>query len=483
MQTQDATPATLGGYRLVRTLGEGSRSEVMLGAGTTGNLALKVFRPEVTDDAVGCELEALGRVPREHCARLVDVVSTETRHPVFAFERVQRGSVANWLRDRGDISPGEAVTLLAPLASTITRLHRGGVAHTNLRATNIHIGQAGEPVILGFGHSTVFDVGSSVATIDAMPEVRRDRVALATLARLVLSSVRPIDGSPGVEPLDAWLEATSASPTFEFAAQLEAKLFDFARPTSLEFSVRAPSAPRGGVQTPGAVLQRDSGVGTAAAIGRLGSGAGRPAATSYDWLGQLLDSSPAKLARAMALPAIRSVRRPVWIAAGSVTVALIFALVLVPQSGRAQPARADSPIRHGNAQSAASPSPQPSVGAKASHSANPITALPALFAARERCFVTRSVRCLVDVDEAASGALVIDTAAIQHMQKGSETPRESVVAAPAPKLVERLGDAALVQLDRRGSGSTAKPASVLLVRSKAGWRIRSYLSGEQAETR
>jgi hypothetical protein len=436
----------------------------------------------VPDEDVGRELEALGRVPTAHCARLIDVVAASARHPVLAFERVHRGSVAQWLQDRGEIAPGEAVTLLAPLATTLTRLHRAGVAHTNLVPANIHLGIAGEPVILGFGHASLFEAESPIAAIDARAEARADRIALAGLARLVLAAVRTANGAIGAERFDDWLRAASFAPGFEFAAELEARLFEFASPTALEFSRRGRAAPPERPVDEEPRRRFDPVVGEPAATVRQSFISPAVTTSAPGRLLALLDASPINLVRRMALPAIRSVRRPVWAVAGAVTVALVAALVLVPQGGGAQQARAEAPLRQDAAQPHATSTPQARGASHASRSANPLVALPALLLTRAGCFTARSVRCLAGVDDDASGALIADSAVIKHMQLGGQSPRGIAVAAPAPRLVERLGDSALVRLDARGSRANAKPASVLLIRTKAGWRIRSYLSGKQAQS-
>ena len=70
----------------------------------------------------------------------------------------------------------------------------------------------------------------------------------------------------------------------------------------------------------------------------------------------------------------------------------------------------------------------------------------------------------------------MDAALIQRVQAGAELPKTGGSGASGATLVERLGDTALVQL---GTGATAG-ASVLVIRTKEGWRIRDYLTGAQA---
>jgi len=64
------------------------------------------------------------------------------------------------------------------------------------------------------------------------------------------------------------------------------------------------------------------------------------------------------------------------------------------------------------------------------------------------------------------------------LQAGTELPAAARIASIAPTLTEQLGDAALLDLD--GPPEHGKPASVLMIRSEAGWRIRGYLSGVPA---
>ena len=82
--------------------------------------------------------------------------------------------------------------------------------------------------------------------------------------------------------------------------------------------------------------------------------------------------------------------------------------------------------------------------------------------------------CLDGVDEPGSSALDADRRAIRGILDGGEAPPHPDVRSPT--LVERLGDSALVDL-----GPDSDPASVLLLKGEAGWRIRDYLAPVGAE--
>jgi hypothetical protein len=112
--------------------------------------------------------------------------------------------------------------------------------------------------------------------------------------------------------------------------------------------------------------------------------------------------------------------------------------------------------------------------ATATHAAiagdDPVAAALALLERRGGCFAELSVLCLEHVDQQGSSALTADRAAIQQLRDGDEADYATAKADQA-RLVERLGDSALVEV-----GPETAPASLLLMRSEAGWRIRDWVA-------
>ena len=182
------TDATFAGYRLLRTLGSGSRAQVFLATGPSGAVALKVFSAQVGRDDAGTELDALGRVESPHLVRLLDVAGRGDEVPSLALEPVRRGSVAALLRDRVELERGEVVTLVAPIARLVTQLQRAGVAHGAIGAASVHLGDEGVPVLLGLGHARLFAAGLTPAALDDQPAAASDRRALGAFARTLIES-------------------------------------------------------------------------------------------------------------------------------------------------------------------------------------------------------------------------------------------------------------------------------------------------------
>jgi hypothetical protein len=455
MTPRETPDNSLAGYRLVRKLGAGSRADVFLGAGQTGTVAIKVFRSDVAAESIGIELDVLVRLDSPHLVRLVDVASTENETPILILDRVQRGSVAAFLRDRDTIERGEVVTLMAPLTSALPGLHGRGVGHGRIGASNVHLGASGEPVLLGFGHCDLFARDGSIAAIDAEPAAARDREALAALSIALLSRVRDAATDAGVIRLIEWIDA--ASREYEFVERLESQLFDFADPVAIEFGSRAATttgipARFGMTDRIPSLPEPVAAPATNLPVGILGR------------LDALLRDNPADVLRTRAFAFAKGIRKPFWVAAGAVLLALVLALALLPHGSSPQPLPA-----------AATPTSAAPVATTPALPDDPRLALPLLLAARTRCIRSLSVLCLDGVDDQSSSAYGADAALIEQLQGGSEIPKSAIIAAVAPSLVETLGDSAILAL-----GPKSNPASVLMIRTEAGWRIRGYLSGVQA---
>ncbi|MEF2977915.1 hypothetical protein [Subtercola sp. YIM 133946] len=197
------------------------------------------------------------------------------------------------------------------------------------------------------------------------------------------------------------------------------------------------------------------------------------------------------------------------------------AATLTPSTGAAAPGTS-APVTRSGAAGADD-------GAAASDGAvrgdDPEAALVALEVRREECFAQEAVACFEKVDQAQSSALAADQAAFaEQLRSGAATWRAIVVGAPtgpaagaggAAAGAQRVGDAALVAVAVReigaggpgagvpaaegsaaegsaaggsaaegsaavgpaaASGVTQKPASALLVKGEAGWRLRAVFA-------
>jgi hypothetical protein len=257
-----------------------------------------------------------------------------------------------------------------------------------------------------------------------------------------------------------WLQSEGAAPPYEFLGEFRDRLFDLAEPLPLDLT--GPQQPR------------------AAPPARAVTVAGRPPGNSTETISRsklidsLLHESPAELFRARLAAQVRSVRRPVWLVAGGVVIALVIALCLLPASSTSTRTPNRGPA-------AANALTQPIPTASATTPTQPVAALLQLLTARSACIRARSVDCLTAVDEAGSAAMQSDSAAIAHIEVGGQIPASLLISAQKPTLIERLGDSALIGLDG-AAGVQSDPASALMIRTEAGWRIRSFQSGRSLQS-
>ena len=417
----------LGGYRLLRAIGVGSRAEVFLAHpvrpdAELATAVIKVYGPAVTDESVFAEVEALTRAAGEHVVRLLDVAATAEGAPALILSRHAAGSLARLLADRTDLALGEAITVLAPIATALGRMHAAGIAHGGISPGAILFDANGSPTLACFGRATLLAPGLPAALLEVEQAVLTDVLAFGGLAATVLERA----GRPDV----AARVRSEAAPGAWLTA-FDDELFDPAEPLPVGLGARTavehvPLPSR--VIAPSAVLQPE------------------PAAVPR-W--------EALLARGRG--SLRAVRRPVWISAGVGALALLVAVVAVPAG-------------ESGAQHSALPTAVPIVPTSAAEVVgdDPVAAAPVLLAAREECIRALSTECLDAVDQPGSSAHAADLEVVKLVLDGTEIP--GAIIAGAVQLTQRLGDSALVSL-----GPDAEPASLLLVKGEAGWRIRDYL--------
>jgi hypothetical protein len=170
------------------------------------------------------------------------------------------------------------------------------------------------------------------------------------------------------------------------------------------------------------------------------------------------------LARAVA--ALRTVRTRWWMALAMVGVLVVGALVLIPSRQVAQ-GPLPSPT------SSATPEGMPAAGPDATSADDPVDALVVLLESRKGCIAQLSVLCLDAVDQSGSAALAADQDLVRSLQSGAEAAAPWAIDQSQLTLVERLGDSTLVAIV---DPAETEPASILLMKGEAGWRIRDYLA-------
>ena len=499
---------TVGGYRLVRKLGAGGRAEIHLGhAGSReppdGDriAAIKVYRTATDDASIDREIEALARASSRHLLELRDLATGPDGRPCLVLPRLGSGTLARFLAIRRTLAAGEAVSILAPLVGALCELHRVGVSHGAVAGGSVLFDDRGAPVLARFGAVTLIGDFPSTknghsltpAQLDDDPGAILDRLGLRQLIATVLdrvdaggSSGASIALRDGIESLPSTNAALlqTLDLVFDLASALPIRFED---DDELDRNAMSSTGWHGSVPlTPqlSSVVHQPLPLVSAGSDGRpveLVRGQAEPAEIVAR------DMHPLAIIRSKVVAILAPVRTPVWIAGGAGLGALVIALTVIPAahsenmtSAHALPPSSPSSSPSSSVVPTASAGAAPSAPAtSAIDGEDPLAAARALLSARSRCFAAKSPTCFDSVDQAGSAVIEADRDMFRRLKKGVPLPPEATLEGFTPRLIQQLGDSAIIQLvDTEGNTVTTKnPAPLLLVRSEAGWRIRDLALG------
>lgn len=482
---------TIAGFQVVRVLATSRRSEIYLGHGSR-QVALKVFRADADPASVDRELAALSTAA-VHLPELLDVATLPDGRACFVLERLAGASLAGHLAECDTLAPGEAVTILAPLSQALANLHANGFAHTGLSLASIRFGPGGRPVLTGLG------------ALGPLPEPGPDRVAALRedYRRLeqVLSEVFDRTNSTGCfADLGDWFaEAIAATPFLPCLDELERRLFACAQPLPVVFNraaspdaeralqgVRVRAELRGGSREAERASRAD------AAGPRHGAGP-----VGLRWRAFLPAELADLLSRALPDPRlfgqaaqhlaqrVRARRRPVLLGVGLAGALVVVAMNVLP-AGAERPA--EPTVVPTTPTTAETPRPGAAAETAADSAAvtaeDPVAAAAALLRRRTECLAAASVICLDTVDQSGSAQWAADSYRIRLGHLGATASADLEYDATKASLVERSGDSALVSISARvpaamgtpgvsaEPGADSKPASLLIIKGEAGWRVR-----------
>lgn len=456
------------GIRLLRmlTTESGIETHLLHVADADGSHPARLLRAaRVADEPkVLRVIAALDRVDADGLVRIHDVLSDE-HGPSAIIDHVQGRSFADHLAARSRWAAGEAVAVLARLGSTVAAMHRAGVAFGGWGASSLVVAEEGI-VLAEVTDAALFEPHAPEIVLAHVTEVAGDRELLRSLASDVLWRV---DGSRAAEAHGLAQELVTV-PGETVVTVLLGRLEELAAPVPLAETDRGvvPAT----AERP--ALHVADAPDTSPAVEHL-SGARDLLAR---WVGpSLTDRVVDVLADLRArlslvggvLGAMPRARRVVLVggAAAITTAGLLSAVVSSP----AEQPEAPTPIRP-----PIEALTEPDHDGRAAGfpgdagSSDPAEAALELLARREECFRELSMLCLETVDQSGSAALASDRAWMSQLQNGAEVERASV-APVAPRIIEQLGDSVLVEL-----GPETAPASLLMMRSEAGWRIRDWVA-------
>jgi hypothetical protein len=501
-------PPAVPGFELGELLARGGTSEVWAGVslGEGRRVAVKVVQASVASvEAAAREAAVSARAASAHVVAIEACVPLGDGRVALVMPHLRGGSLDALVRARGHLGPGEVVTVLAPVASALGRLHGLGVVHGDVSPGNVLLDLDGRPVLgdLGLGH-VIGDISPGVwgtdgyvapeVVLGADPSPASDVYGLAALGWLCLTGAAP--GAPGLRPalVDVSRAGEAAVPV---VAVLEPALSPepSERPDAHELAWLLFQA---AAATPLDLVRAGDEISAVTYRLRAAAGASEDTPVTSRWR----PGVPRRRGR-HSRPArgSSSVARVVASAAGAVALAaaLVVAVTVLGRDGGAAearevvpgavaPDRTSSPMPTPTTQQAAIPRAHPASDPRHDPDApsqRPAELLTALADARAAAWREATPAMLHAADAPGSPALARDAAAVAEVSRSglryaglryavsdaitvSDTPDAAVLRA-------RIDAGAYTVVGR--SGSQPRPASagdvvlIDLVRTDEGWRL------------
>lgn len=470
----------IGGYRLVRRLGEGSAAVSWLARGGDESVVLRIYREAVDDARIDVEVAARERLTGPHVPELLDLATGRDGRPVPIIAPVVGPLLVDVLaRSTAPLRAGHATTLLAPLAALLDAAHEVGATLGRLDPRAIRIDPTGAPVVVSLGRACAAPP-LPVRFRDREPAIVDD---LAQFARLCAEIVAAVDYREQPS-LRSAVERAAGSP-----AELELALFDAAAPLPLSSLLDADpdqTQPRSSALAIGWSTSRSLAQEPDVAPPDEGHRS-RIGAAFGDVVGllglpeSLVASARAVLGRASAAKGgirrarIQAPRR------GVVVVGVVGALALVA-------AIAMGALEDRQASTAAPPVPEPAITRGDADSAavedvapeGIVEPRPEDWPVVVGALVDRWLACANKSHQGCEVGVVQPDSAAAELLSGS---REGAVDEAGALAAWSEGERTIIVVDRMGAaavvdlieGDTAT-ASLLVVRSEAGWRIRAILT-------
>jgi eukaryotic-like serine/threonine-protein kinase len=469
-------------------------------------VVVRVYPAGASSEAIALEIEAMSTDADGTLPALYDVASLDDGRCCLAVERIGGVALSRMLTER-TLSAGEAVTVLAPIAVAVSELAERGLVHLRLASSDVILDDAGRPRLVGLGALRRIPGHGRSAERTAL--IRSGHAALAELVEDVAAAVRPVGALDTA--VDLMRGRLDARPFERCEAELERRLFAAAAPqpiAGVDVRVRAARLPArigspveattgeapndDGTDAADSRPERRRGIRGLFGLAQLPDDLGARVATT-------LDTVPGAGTRARVVSALRARRRALTVSGVVGGGALVLMLTLVPpatatvapeptQGEASQTTDAASTSGPDGADGAANTAATGSGGGEADQATpteeapgpdaldaagaaddDPVAATRWLLERRAECFATLDLGCLDEVLQPASAIEAQDRAAMLAARDGAAGP-DVGFDLETLRVTSEMGDAVLVAVTRAAPES--EPASLLVVRGEAGWRLR-----------
>ncbi len=167
----DLSGRAIGGYRLLRRLGQGAMAEVYLAEQISlgRQVAFKVLRPNLATDATYVqrfdqEARAAAQLVHANIVQIFEVGCVDSVH-FIAQEYVQGSNLADVLARRAPPTLARSLAILRQVAAALDKAAQAGIVHRDIKPENIMLAAGGEVKVADFGLARVYNQDAAATNL------------------------------------------------------------------------------------------------------------------------------------------------------------------------------------------------------------------------------------------------------------------------------------------------------------------------------
>ena len=162
-----------GRYEIIEKIGQGGMARVYRGLDLLLNriVAIKIFKDQMTEDPdfvkrFRREAQAAARLSHPNIVNIYDVGHDEDTYYII-MENVNGPDLKSYIKEKGRLSAGEAVSVARQIAEALVQAHAAGLIHRDIKPQNIIFSNCGTVKVTDFGIALAAD-GNTVTRGDAI---------------------------------------------------------------------------------------------------------------------------------------------------------------------------------------------------------------------------------------------------------------------------------------------------------------------------